>query len=68
MSPSFLVFAAVAALLTAWTILDYVARGASVRRVLIQLLVGIPISLWGGYAFGRTMAWILRVGPGERAA
>ncbi len=47
--------------------LQYVFEGASQRRLLIQLIVGPPLSLWGGYLFGRGMAWSLGVKSDERA-
>ena len=41
----------------ALTTLDQVTQGVSPRRLAIHVLVGVPISLWAGYAFGRGLAW-----------
>ena len=49
------------------TILAYVADGAPFRKLIIQFLVGAPLSLWAGYLFGRGLAWSFGVEPGDRA-
>jgi hypothetical protein len=47
--------------------LGYASQGASTRRLIIQILVDLPLSLWAGYAFGRSMAWFLGVRRDDRA-
>ena len=34
---------------------------------IIRALVYLPGSLWGGYLFGRVLAWSFKVSPDDRA-
>ncbi len=52
----------------ALSILLNAAEHVSQRELIIQLLVWLPFSLWGGYLFGRVLAWSLNVKSHDRAA
>jgi hypothetical protein len=49
------------------TLISYLVEAAPTRKVLIYVVVGLPISLWGGYAFGRVMAWSFNASPDDGA-
>jgi len=49
----------------AWTLVDQagVSTKSPLSRLYGVVLVILPISLWGGYVFGRAMAWVFGQEP-----